>query len=536
MISIIPKPNHIELTEGNYELKHGKICSEFEKLNNFFTDAFAEYNIKATIQKTAGNVKILSDKELEAEEYELFIDENGITISASADAGAFYGMQSLRQLLNQNYVEKDAITLPFCRLKDKPDFSHRSFMIDEARHFFGKDVVKEMIDIMALLKLNRLHWHLTEDQGWRVEIKKYPLLTEKGSVRECSQLSWVGVLTRKPKCDGKKYGEGCFYTQDDLKEIVAYAKDRQIEVYPEIDMPGHLLAAIACYPELSCFNEQVEVSKTWGIKKTIGCAGKDKLYEFIKDVIDELQAIFPAGYFHIGGDEAPKLKWKTCPDCQKKMQDNGLKNEHELQAYFSNEIISYLEKYGKRTVAWNEILNGDNLSDKTIVQYWIGSNKKKVNEWLEKGNNIIISKNSYLYMDYLYGFEYLKKSYNTDLEKLGFDAKYKKQILGYEAPIWTEFVNSKGKLEFQVFPRMMSLAEINWTKKENKNFADFEKRLENINKYLDKLGICYATKEFYSPTGLKGLLRKTTAQSDMAFRPYKEYEQYIESKSKEGRV
>ena len=526
MISIIPKPNSLVQKEGYFELKNCKAKNEFAEVDWFVNELLDELNLQGD-ENGEVNIYLTNKSKLEKEEYELVISEKGVEVFASNGNGAFYGLQTLKQILLQNSVGQAGLTVPYVEIKDKPRFEYRSFMLDEARHFFGKDIVKEMLDIMALLKLNRFHWHLTDDQGWRVEIKKYPLLTEKGTTRKSTQISWQGVITKTPKNDDKEYGKGCFYTQDELKELVEYAKKRYIEVCPEVDMPGHLYAAIACYPELSCFDEKVEVSNKWGIRKTIGCAGRHELYDFVHDVIDELSEIFPAGYFHIGGDEAPKDKWKECPKCQQKMMEQGLKDEQELQAYFNNQIAEYLEKYGKRTVAWNEILKGEGVSDRTIVQLWLGNpNLNGVNKWLEKGNNVIISSKNNLYMDYPYGFETLKKSYQTDLELVGIDKKYEKQILGFEAPLWSEWVATKDKLEFQVFPRMMSLAEINWTYAENKDYEEFEARLRYIFEYMDKKNISYASKEAFAPSGLSGLIRLVFAGQDMVLKPQKEYETY----------
>ncbi len=526
MISIIPKPNNLLQKEGYFELKNCKAINEFAEVSWLLDELLQEFNLQGDATGTE-NIFIKVKAGLSEEEYEVVIDGSGVHIFASTSQGAFYGLQTFKQILLQNSVGLSGLTVPHVEIKDKPRFSYRSFMLDEARHFFGKEITKEMLDMMALLKLNRFHWHLTDDQGWRVEIKKYPLLTEKGTTRKNTQISWQGIISKKPKHDSTEYGKGCFYTQEELKEIVEYAKKRYIEICPEIDMPGHLYAAIACYPELSCFDEKVEVSTKWGIRKTIGCAGRHELYDFVYDVIDELSEVFPSGYFHIGGDEAPKDKWKECPKCQQTMMENGLKSEQELQAFFNNKIAAHLEKYGKRTVAWNEILKGEGVSDKTIVQLWLGSpNLNGVNKWLEKGNNVIISSKNYLYMDYLYGFEPLKKSYSTDLELVGIDKKYEKQILGFEAPLWSEWVGNKGKLEFQVFPRMMSLAEINWTNAENKDYEEFEARLKHIFEYMDKKNISYAPKPAYEPTGLSALIRYSNAGTDMMFKPQKEYETY----------
>lgn len=525
MIRVIPKPNKVVEKNGKYNFTNCKYQNEFS-VNDKFVDAMlAEYNVSSG---DSVNLIFAKDASLEIEQYKLTVNEGGVKILASSDKGAFYGLQTLKQMLN------DSTNLSFVDIDDKPRFSYRSFMMDEARHFFGMDIIKEMLDMMALLKLNRFHWHLTDDQGWRVEIKKYPLLTKKGTVRKSSTVAWKENTQRKtPVRDNTPYGEGCFYTQEQLKEIVSYAKERYIEICPEIDMPGHLVAAISCYPELSCFNEKIDVSENWGIMDTIGCCGKEPLYTFVKDVIKELSEVFPSEYFHIGGDEVPKTKWKKCPDCQAKIKELGLNNEHELQGYFNNEIMNYLEGFNKRTIAWNEILDAEGVSDKTIVQFWVGSPKLNgVNKWLEKGNNIIVSKCNNLYMDYYYAMEDIKKSYNTDISSSGLNKKYEKQILGFEAPMWTEYTATKDKLEFQVFPRLMSLAEINWTEKENKNFAQFMIRLQNINTILDRNNINYARKNECYPTGIDGIKRRMKVGTEWCGKPLLEYERCLQNRNK----
>ena len=525
MIKIIPQPNKVVTKDGKFNISEIAYRNDFPKNDKFIKEFIEEYNLT---QAAEPNVFFAKDTSLDKEQYKLVVDDKGVKILASTEVGSFYGLQTLKQMVN------DSKELQYVEIDDKPRFTYRSFMMDEARHFFGKEIIKEMLDMMALLKLNRFHWHLTDDQGWRVEIKKYPLLTEKGTVRRSTTIGFKDPIWRWfPIKDNIQYGEGCFYTQEDLREIVQYAKDRYIEICPEIDMPGHLVAAISCYPEISCFNEKIEVSENWGIKNTIGCCGKEPLYVFVKDVIKELSDIFPSEYFHIGGDEVPKTKWKKCPDCQKKIKELGLKDENDLQGYFNNQIMEYLESFGKRTIAWNEILHAKVVSDKTIVQFWVGSPKANgVCDWLEKGNNIVISQCLNLYMDYYYAFEDIKKSYSTDITGLGLDEKYEKQILGFEAPLWSEYVSSKDKLEFQVFPRLMSLAEINWTKSENKDFESFMDRLDNINTILDKKGINYARREECCPTGFKGFRRRIMSTQEFQQKPLLEYERCMRERNK----
>lgn len=499
MINIIPAPLSVTELGGVYK------CEGFCGKGDFKNAA--DFLNKFT-KSTKNNVLFIKDKTLAEEEYRICVKESGIEIIAATEKGAFYGVESLRQAAGLDYNVSGQYSVPYMEIKDKPRFGYRGFMLDEARHFFGKEHVKNTLDMMALLKLNYFHWHLTDDQGWRIEIKKYPELTAKGTVRKNTQIGLKGYAAFKEKHDDKPYGEGLFYTQEDIKEIVAYAQALHIEIIPEIDMPGHLISAITCYPELSCFNEKIDVSNRWGVMDTIGCCGKPQIYEFTKNVIDEISELFPCRYFHIGGDEVPKNKWKVCPDCQKKIKELGLKNEEELQGYFNNEILDYLKKKGKSMIGWNEILRASVLSDDTIVQWWTGNHRLNgVYDWLKKGNKVVLTNHPYVYLDHFYSMKDLKKTYSLDLDTLGLPEEMEKSILGIEAPQWTEYIRDKQKFDFNTYPRMQALSEICWSAKENKDFASFEKRLESFMKILDSLNIGYAKREVYLCRGLKALPR-----------------------------
>lgn len=320
-----------------------------------------------TVEFTSDGAEIVFEKEtgLEREEYVLEVG-NLVAIKASDIAGAYYGFMTMLQIMEGNNV-------PRCQISDKPRFSYRGIMLDVARHFFGKEEIKQLLDNMAYYKLNVFHFHLTEDQGWRIEIKKYPELAERACIRKDEWINPYGQMT------GKEYGRGFYFSQEDIKEIVQYAKDRMISVVPEIDMPGHITSALSVFPELSCEGKPLEVSSRPGIKSSIGCVGNEKYIAFMKDVIDEVCELFPAPYFHIGGDEVPKTMWKACPKCQKLMKEKGIKNENDLQGYFTNEMMAYLAEKGKRTIGWNEILDNDNLRSDAIAQWWKGKKPKK---WL----------------------------------------------------------------------------------------------------------------------------------------------------------
>lgn len=523
MISIIPKP--LKVIEGkgafNYSFS-SRIGGDFEATKLKLVSIFSKSGVEATVVKGKGDINFVKDESLDKEGYILEVAETTITIKASEEAGAFYAMQTLRQLCAVDTLGNvEQIAIPCCTIEDKPRFKRRAFMLDVARHYSTMDTIKECLDMMALNKLNVFHWHLTDDQGWRIEIKKYPLLTEKGAGRIGTQLAGPNNM------EDKRYGDGLFYTQEQVKEIIAYAKDLHIEVMPEIDMPGHLVAAIHCYPELSCEGKQIEVSNHWGILDDIGCVGGDKLIPFVKDIIDEIAELFPYPYFHIGGDEVPKKKWKVCPKCQAKIKELGLKDEEELQGWFNNQILQYLKEKGIKMIGWNEILRATELSDETIIQWWIGPAKLNgVAKWVAKGNEVILTPEPYLYMDHCYDMKDLKKYYSVDLDTMGLDMKYESQVLGIEAPLWTEYIRCKEKLQFNIYPRMQALGEINWTAKQNKNFEDFETRLPLQMKIMDSLNIKYANREAYLVRGLKNWGRKSKAWLNWAKNQNHEFEKY----------
>lgn len=509
-INVIPKPEHVTFGVGTYKLLPNTVVSGVLLTA---AQALLTYTPLPLTLGDAGAVVFHLDEALEEEAYRLVINEMGISVFASTQMGGFYAVQTIRQLGQFELLENPAeISFPCVTIEDKPRFGYRSFMLDEARHFFGKEYVKRTLDMMALVKLNTFHWHLTDDQGWRAEIKKHPLLTQVGSVRSSTQLNLAGTKT-----DKTEYGKGLFYTHAELREVVDYAKKLHITVVPEVDIPGHLIAAIACYPELSCFNEKIEVSTKWGVLDTIGCCGKEELYRFVKDVIDELTEVFDGPYFHIGGDEVPKKKWKQCPHCQAKIKELGLKDEDALQSYFNNEIEQYLKEKGKTTIAWNETGNFDALSGNAIVQWWhLGYAPAKVEEWLVKGNRLILSMTEYVYLDHLYSMKDLRKTYSLDYDVLSIPQKYEGQIVGIEAPLWVEYIRTEEKADFNTYPRMMALAEINWTTRKNKNFDDFEKRLATFTSILEKWHIGYAPREVYLLSGFKGFLRKNVSWKDWA--------------------
>ena len=502
MINIIPKPLQLKKKQGSFLLdKDVVISGKFPKTQEYLNDLLDEYLGFRLNSDRLGNIKFVLNKEFKEEEYELNITPSQIKITASSEVGAFYAIQSLRQVALLDTLKGEAsVKIPALFIHDEPRFAYRGFMLDCSRHFSSVAMIKRQLNMMALFKLNRFHWHFTDDQGWRIEIKKYPKLAEVGSIREKVALNLVGYYEGKEPYDNHEYGRGKYYTQEDAKEIVDYASRLHITVVPEIEMPGHLVAAIASYPEISCKGEATKVWSRYGVSKTIGCCGGEELYKFIYDIIDELVEIFPGPYFHIGGDEVPKDAWKVCPKCQAKIKELGLKCENDLQGYFNNQVLAYLNKKGKTMVAWNEAIEASNLDGNTLIQYWIGDLKENgVLDWLDKGNNIVISSHDHLYMNHLYSQKDLPTFYSVDLDLLGIDAKYEKQIKGIEAPVWTEYIRNRRKMEFNLYPRLMAISEINWTKKELKDYNDFEKRVINFGPMLDAHDIIYPPKYIFNP-------------------------------------
>lgn len=412
---------------------------------------------------------------LPSEGYEIEGCENGITVYYGSEAGKFYADVTLRQI-KRGCGEN----IPKFAINDAPRYQYRGYMLDCARHFFPIEVIKLQIDMMAELKLNRFHWHLTDDQGWRIEIKKYPQLTEIGSRRASS------------RNDGKEVSG--FYTQEQIKDIVAYCKERFIEVVPEIDMPGHFTAAIASYNYLGCRNEAIKTAESFGIKADIVCAGKESSYEFCQGVLEEVFSLFPYEYVHLGGDEALKLNWLKCPHCQKAIAENKLSGEEALQGHFMSRMAEFAAKFNKKVINWNDGLYGGNVLDTVVVQYWKESKAGKEVLYKEKDRKVIISPFFAYYMDYPYGMTNLKKTYNYCI-----DEKIAQNVIGLEAPLWTEYVDNGETAEQMIYPRLAAVAERAWTG-ENR-YKSFLIRLKAHFAYLDASNIRYTAD--YNPNFVK---------------------------------
>ena len=429
------------------------------------------------------------------EGYLLSVSPDEVLIEAPEPAGVFYGIQTLRQLL-PTQVERRELTphvaweISCVTIRDAPRFGWRGYMMDEGRHFHGKETLLRTLDLMALQKLNVLHWHLTEDQGWRLEIRRYPRLTEVGSHRKGTPTRYLGEHDGVPL--------GGFYTQEEVREIVAYAARRHITIIPEIEMPGHSLAALAAYPELSCSGGPFEVACRFGVIDDILCGGKEEVFSFLQNVLDEVMELFPSPFIHIGGDEAPKKRWERCPDCQQSIRRQGLQDEGELQVALTNRIAAYLAAHGRRAVGWNEILH-EGLAEGAVVQHWL-RNRQRVIKAIRGGRDVIVSNFWHAYLDHSYSLTSLSKAYEFEPlypELAEGDAQH---VLGLEAPMWTEWVPTRARLDYQTYPRLTAFAETGWSQREAKDWPGFQRRLSHFLPRLDELGVLYAPLKDAEPT------------------------------------
>lgn len=436
------------------------------------------------------------------ESYEMKVTDQGVVITAPTEAGVFYGIQTLRKSLP--IAVGAEIVLPGAVITDAPRFGYRGAHFDVSRHFFTVDEVKTYIDMMTLHNMNRLHWHITDDQGWRLEIKKYPKLTEVGSQRKET------VIGRNSgKYDGKPYGG--YYTQEQAKEIVAYAAERYITVIPEVDLPGHMQAALTAYPELGCTGGPYEVWTEWGVSDNVLCAGNDQTLKFIDDVFTEVMEIFPSEYIHVGGDECPKTKWEKCPKCQARIKklglksDNGHSKEERLQSFVINHAEKFLNEHGRQIIGWDEILEGG-LAPNATVMSWRGEGGGI--QAAKQNHDVIMTPNTYLYLDYyqskdteneplgIGGYLPLERVYSYEPMPKSLTPEEQKYIIGVQANLWTEYIPSLSHAQYMVLPRWAALSEIQWSKPEHKNYADFLSRLPQLIKWYDAEGYNYAKHVF----------------------------------------
>lgn len=509
-LNLVPAPAKLKINTGQFTINSKTqiiLSSDNQEMrnavvvfNNLLNRA-AGYRLQASTSPASFNAihcKI-NPAIPNAEGYKLSVQANSILLEAKTPNGIFYGMQTLRQLLpfqiERPYLSNIAWTIPCVEIEDTPRFAYRGLMLDVGRHFMPKEFVLKFIDMLAYHKMNTLHWHLTEDQGWRIEIKKYPKLTQIGAYRNRT-LDGAYTSPEKRKWDNTRYGG--FYTQEEIKEVVAYAQRRFITVIPEIEMPGHALAALTSYPELSCTGGPFEVEGLWGVFNDIYCP-KEKTFEFLENVLTEVIDLFPSSYIHIGGDEAPKTRWKNCAHCQALLKKEGLKDEHELQSYFIKRIEKFVESKGKHIIGWDEILEGG-LAPNATVMSWRG--EQGGIDAAKQNHDVIMTPNTYVYLDYyqanpktqpyaIGGFLPLWKVYSYNPMPSSLTPDEAKHILGVQGNLWTEYMKTPAHVEYMAFPRGAAVAEIGWSPEAKRNYTDFKQRIIQQFKRYDGIGWNY---------------------------------------------
>jgi len=476
--NLIPYPKELKMGTGVFKVNAKTIIAADEKnktVAGFLADLLSAYTKSKTLIKNdqpKSNAIILKwsdDATLGSQGYQMEVTSTKITISANQSEGFFMGVETLRQLLP---VEGKKIEVPVLTIKDIPEFKWRGILLDVSRHFFPIEVMKKYVDLMSLYKMNVLHWHLTDDQGWRIEIKKYPNLTSVGAWRT--------------EADGSRYGG--FYTQDQIRDMVAYAESRGVTIVPEIEMPGHSTAALASYPELSCTGGPFKVATINGVLDDVYCPGKETTFQFVENVLSEVIDLFPSHYIHIGGDECPKTRWMKCPDCQKRIKDEGLKNEVELQSYFTHRVEKFLNSKGRSLTGWDEIMEGG-VTPNSTIQVW--RDWKYAKEAALNGNDIIMAPTSHSYFDGDPESLTMEKVYTFYPMPEDFPAELQKHILGGECCLWAERIPDVNRLDFMVFPRLLAMSECLWNGKARQPFADFKARVEKEYPRLRKDGVNY---------------------------------------------
>ena len=494
--SFIPQPENIAWMDGTFLInKKTTVSAESATLRpaaDYLSGIIAKQTgVTPRMKKRGGTIRLALADNIAAGGYMLTITPKLLTITGGDYQGVVSGISTLRQM-----IATASPTVPCCKILDQPRFSWRGMELDCSRHFFTKEEVEELLDVLALYKVNKLHWHLTDDQGWRIEIKKYPLLTERGAWRIPNNQDSVCVRNAQqqdnpdlqlPKKNFNSRGEyGGFYTQDDIREIVAYARQRGIDIVPEIDIPGHSLCAIDNYEGLSCTERT-----GWGqFFTTPLCPGKDRVLEFCKDVYREVFDLFPYHYVHIGGDEVDMSHWRRCPDCQRRMREHGLKTEDELQAWFIHEMEHFFNENGRDMIGWDEIIAGG-LSATSTVMWWRSWNKDAIQQAVRHGNRVICTPNSQFYLDYDPASLDLSDIYNFNAQPGDITPEQQKLVIGVQGNLWTEWVPTRERMFYMAFPRMLAVAELGWTMPKNKDFDDFQRRLLPHYELLQQLGVTY---------------------------------------------
>lgn len=501
--NVVPLPNSVTMTGGEpFELTPSTTVAYPEgnkdmERNAQFLARYVNDATRMTLSVVPGkakkDIRLVLDKKVSGEEaYTIMVDKKGVTIAGSTPKGVFYGVQTLRKSLPVGAAT--VVRLPSVKISDSPRFVHRGMMLDCSRHFFPLEFVKRYIDLIAMHNMNVFHWHLSDDQGWRIEIKKYPELTIKGSRRSGTVIGYNTALD-----DSIPYGG--YYTQEQAREIVEYARQRYVTVIPEIDMPGHMLAALATYPELGCTGGPYEVGHRWGIYKDVLCVGNDKIYDFCEGVLDEIMQIFPSKLIHIGGDETPTEVWEKCPKCIKRAEDNNM-TVKQVQSYFTSRIEKYVNSRGRRIIGWDEILGGD-ISQSAVIQSWRDTKHGRIAA--EAGHDVIMSPTSHCYFDYSQadeknskyeptlcgGYIPVEKVYAFEPCDENLSESSRPHILGVQANIWAEYLLYPNQVEYQALPRMAALAEVQWTSGK-KDYQAFLKRLNRLVSFYDLYKLTYA--------------------------------------------
>ncbi len=563
--AIIPQPVSVKQPRiaVNFTINSNTLIvlegSGLEKVASFLSDYLARYyslHLKVVKQSSSLNTIRLNYERMDNETpgaYSLTVNNKGVYIAGDNETGVFYGMQTLIQLLPSSKAKMtpgrtENLNIAYINIEDAPRFEYRGLHLDVGRHFMPVDFIKKYIDYIALHKMNYFHWHLTEDQGWRIEIKKYPNLTKVGAWRNGT------IIGRYPGTGNDNMQYGGYYTQEQIKDIVKYASDRYITVVPEIELPGHGSAAIAAYPSLSCFPDEPTkipanmisqtsslrqaqgdkklVQETWGVFDDVFCAGKDETFTFLQDVMDEVLALFPSQYIHVGGDECPKSNWKRCPNCQKRMKDHNLKDEHELQSYFIQRMEKYLNAKGRTLIGWDEILEGG-LAPNAMVMSWRGEEggiaaaKQKHKVIMTPGNPVYFDHTQSENEDSVTigGFNPIEKVYAYEPVPKELNAEEGKYVLGAQANLWTEYMKNPMKVEYMLFPRISALSEVLWSPKEKKNWNDFEKRLQvQFDRYKYLWNVNYSRAYF----DLRASVIPSPDQNGILWK--------LESKNKEGKI
>jgi len=507
-LNLIPYPQKVEFSQGEFLIPETlSLAGNLPKEETEYFKKRLDSQFKFQDIKKGGGSHLINsiipaastDAEQKKEYYSIEISPKQIQIKSYTRQGYFLALQTLIQVFEQY---KESKKIPALKIEDQPKFAWRGMHLDVCRHFFTVEEVKQYIDYLAMYKLNTFHWHLTDDQGWRIEIKKYPKLTQIGSKRKESM---IGAYVDNT-FDGKPYGP-YFYTQDQIKEVVKYAQDRHITVVPEIEMPGHALAALSAYPELACTKGPFEAATKWGVFDDVFCP-KDETFTFLENVLDEVMKLFPSKYIHIGGDECPKTRWKECAHCQELIKKNNLKDEHGLQSYFIHRIEKYVNSKGRKIIGWDEILEGG-LAPNAAVMSWTG-----VNGGIEAAKSkhfAVMTPGAYCYFDHYQGdpqsepnafggFTPLDKVYSYNPIPSELNAEQAKYIMGVQANLWTEYILDFKQVQYMIFPRLMALSEVGWGTSDPKNYKEFENRVINQFKVLDKMKVNYA-KSIYNITG-----------------------------------